>query len=66
MKGVKVAAVRFSGSWDDVEFKRQETLLRNWLETEGYVNALGLIYAFYNDTMTPSIFRRNEILMELE
>ena len=66
MKGVKVAAVRFSGSWDDIEFKRQETLLRNWLEAEGYVNPLRLIYAFYNDPMTPSIFRRNEILMELE
>ena len=66
MEGVKVAAVRFSGSWDDIEFKRQETLLRNWLEAEGHVNPLRLIYAFYNDPMTPSIFRRNEILMELE
>ena len=66
MKGIKVAVVRFSGSWDDVEFERQETLLRNWLETEGYFNPLGLIYAFYNDPMTPSIFRRNEILIELE
>ena len=66
MKGVKVGAVRFSGSWDDIEFKRQETLLRNWLEAEGYVNPLRLIYAFYNGPMTPSIFRRNEILIELE
>ena len=66
MEGVKVVAVRFSGSWDDIEFKRQETLLRNWLEAEGYVNPLRLIYAFYNGPMTPSIFRRNEILIELE
>ena len=66
IKGVKVVAVRFSGSWDDIEFKRQETLLRNWLEAEGYVNPLRLIYAFYNGPMTPSIFRRNEILIELE
>jgi hypothetical protein len=60
------AAIRFSGRADDALMQANETDLRAWLDEKGYTAIGPAIYAYYDDPFTPGMFRRNEVLFELE
>jgi hypothetical protein len=59
-----VAAIRFSGSFSEAEFRRQEQLLRAWLSPE-HVAAGPARWAGYNPPFTLPFLRRNEVLLPL-
>jgi hypothetical protein len=61
----RVAAVRFSGTWDESRFDSKEAELRRWLELKGETAVGEPVTARYNPPWTPWFLRRNEILIEL-
>ena len=60
------AVIRFSGAADDKLIAENEKLLIDWIKKENLIISSSSIYAFYNDPLTPGIFRRNEILFKLK
>lgn len=61
----KVAAIRFSGSWNPRSFRKHahiliERLHQNNLEPKGMP-----LYAYYNPPFMPPFMRRNEVLLSL-
>jgi hypothetical protein len=61
----RVAAIRFSGSWDERRFEAKAAELRRWLESQGETAVGEPVTARYNPPWTPWFLRRNEILFEL-
>lgn len=59
----RMAAVRFSGAWEDARFEEQERRLRDWLTARGLEPRTTATYAYYNDPFTPGFLRRNEVLI---
>ena len=59
------AAIRFSGRADDALMQVKESRLRDWLNEKGYSITGPAIYAYYDDPFTPGMFRRNEVLFEV-
>lgn len=62
----RVAAVRFSGAWEDARFAAREAQLRAWLGERGLISDAPATYAYYNDPFTPGFLRRNEVLIALD
>jgi hypothetical protein len=60
------AAIRFSGRADDALMQANEDRLRNWLNDKGYSTVGPATYAYYDDPFTPGMFRRNEVLFEVQ
>jgi hypothetical protein len=60
------AAIRFSGRADDRLIKANESRLRSWLDEYGYTAVGPAVYAYYDDPFTPGMFRRNEVLFEVQ
>jgi hypothetical protein len=60
------AAIRFSGRADDRLIKANESRLRSWLDEHGYTVVGPAVYAYYDDPFTPGMFRRNEVLLEVQ
>ncbi len=61
----RVAAIRFSGSWDESRFQAKAAELKEWLASKGE-RAIGEpVTARYNPPWTLWFLRRNEILLEL-
>jgi hypothetical protein len=61
-----VAAVRFSGTWDEERFATRETALRSKLAEHGLQPTGAAIYARYNPPFTPWFMRRNEVMIPVE
>lgn len=59
----RVAALRYSGSWSEREFRQREAELRRQLARRGYVPAGEASIARYNAPFMPGPFRRNEVLI---
>ena len=47
-------------------FAENESRLRQWMTSNGYEPADGPMLAYYDDPMTPGMFRRNEVLFEVK
>lgn len=61
----RVAAVRFSGTADDVALATRESELRRWIAARG-LQVLGEPeYAFYNSPFIPPFLRRSEVLIRV-
>jgi hypothetical protein len=60
------AVIRFSGRADDAMFAENESRLRQWMANNGYQPAGAPMLAYYDDPMTPGMFRRNEVLFEVK
>jgi hypothetical protein len=60
----RAAAVRFSGRATDDLIAAQELALREWLKSRNLTPVAAPIYAYYNDPLTPGIFRRNEVIID--
>lgn len=61
----RVAAIRFSGSWDEHRFEEKAAALRRWLESKGETAIGEPVTARYDPPWTPWFLRRNEIHFEL-
>jgi len=62
----KVASIRFRGSLNPDKVLQYASVLQSWLDTEGF-RTLGLpSSAGYDPPWTLPIFRRNEVLIEVE
>jgi hypothetical protein len=60
-----LAVRRYSGSWSDRNFRKNEAALLSALQDDA-VEMLGEIYlARYNSPFTPWFLRRNELLVEV-
>jgi DNA gyrase inhibitor GyrI len=59
----RMAAVRFSGAWDDAVMAAQEERLRAWIAERGLEATTPPTYAYYDDPFTPGFLRRNEVLI---
>ncbi|MEJ2580246.1 MAG: heme-binding protein [Acidobacteriota bacterium] len=58
-----VAAVRFSGTWDEERFTKRESELRAQLAEHGLKTIGEAFYARYNPPFTPWFMRRNEVMI---
>jgi hypothetical protein len=58
--------IRFSGRADDAMFAENERRLRDWMASNGYQPVGAPMLAYYDDPMTPGMFRRNEVLFEVQ
>jgi effector-binding domain-containing protein len=61
----RLAAIRFSGRWTDVNFTAAEARLRTWLAARGLTAVGPATFAYYNDPFTPWFLRRNEVHLRL-
>jgi hypothetical protein len=61
----RMAAIRFSGAWDDGLMAAKEAELRRWIEAKGLVAIGTPVYAYYDDPFTPGFMRRNEVLLQV-
>ena len=60
-----MAVIKFNGRATQELLERKEIELRNWIASQDLL-IVGLVhYYFYNDPITPGIFRRNEVLLEV-
>ena len=61
-----VAAVRFSGTWDEERFATREKELRALLADRGLTTIGEAVYARYNPPFIPWFMRRNEVMIPVE
>jgi DNA gyrase inhibitor GyrI len=59
----RMAAIRFSGRWDDELMAEHEERLRAWIAERGLETTTAATYAYYDDPFTPAFLRRNEVLI---
>jgi hypothetical protein len=60
-----VAVARYSGTWSERRFRRDEQRLRQAIASSGYETAGEPQFARYDPPYVPPFFRRNEILIPL-
>jgi hypothetical protein len=61
----KVAVIRYSGTWSEENYKEHEALLYQFLEEKGYEVIGEPVWARYDPPFMPWLFRRNEIMIEI-
>ncbi len=60
-----MAVIKFNGRATEALLERKELELRKWIQERNLL-VVGLAhYFFYNDPTTPGVFRRNEVLLEI-
>lgn len=60
-----IAAVRYSGFWNEKGYRRNLTKLQNWIERSGLQPLGEPLWARYNPPFMPWFLRRNEILVQV-
>lgn len=61
-----VAAIRYTGLWDNELFETQTKMLNNWLKNEGYQSISAPSYAGYDPPWALPFLRRNEVLIDVQ
>jgi hypothetical protein len=61
-----IAAISYTGLWDDEEFQDQSTLLNDWLLKNGYSSISTPAYAGYDPPWALPFLRRNEVLIDVK
>ena len=61
-----VASVTFSGNANEKLLTKKENELKNWLNAKGYNFIGNPFYLFYNDPLTPSFLRKNEVFFQIQ
>ena len=59
----RAAAIRYSGTWSEKGYKKQLTILQEWMQAENLEAVGEPVWARYNAPFTPWFMRRNEILI---
>lgn len=62
----RMAAVRYSGTWDEKNYLRYKERLENWIRENGFEMKGEPVWARYNPPFTLWFLRRNEILIPVE
>lgn len=62
----KMAAIRFSGKFQQPNFEHRLGQLRAWLKSKGFQEAGQPVYAGYDPPFTPWFLKHNEILIEIK
>lgn len=62
----KVAAVRFSGFFQQPNFDKHIRKLRDWMEKEGFHEKGEPVVAGYTPPITPWFLKHNEVLIEVD
>lgn len=62
----KVAVIQFSGTLSDSNVEENTALLLDWVSDNGYVPLSSPVKAGYNGPLTIPMFRRNEVLIEIQ
>ena len=62
----RAAAIRYSGTWSEKNYKKQLVLLQDWMGAQNLEAAGEPVWARYNAPFTPWFMRRNEILIPLD
>ena len=62
----KMAAVRFSGVFQQRNFDRHIKMLQDWIRKNGWAEKSAPVIAGYNAPFTPWFMKHNEILVEVE
>jgi len=62
----RIAAVRFSGAFQQRNFDRHIALLRAWIRNKGWAEKSAPVIAGYNPPFTPWFLKHNEVLIEVE
>ena len=60
------AVIRFSGVADTSLLTRKASVLKRWLELNGYTESSSPKFLFYNDPTTPGFLRRNEVMIIID
>ena len=60
------AVIRFSGVADTSLLTQKASVLKRWLELNGYTESSSPKFLFYNDPTTPGFLRRNEVMILIE
>lgn len=66
VENYKVAAIKFSGTLSDSNVEKYTAVLMDWLLENSYTVAGAPVKAGYNGPLTIPMFRRNEILIEIQ
>ncbi len=61
----KVAVVRYSGSWSEVSYQKNLTLLRDWIRQNQFEAASLPRVARYDPPWTLPFLRRNELMIDI-
>lgn len=59
----RIAAVRYSGSWSETNYRRYKGELEKWIRDNGLIICGEPVWARYNPPFTLWFMRRNEILV---
>jgi hypothetical protein len=62
----RIAAVRYSGFWNEKGYLRYKLELESWIREKGLTIVGDPIWARYNAPFTPWFLRRNEILIPVD
>jgi hypothetical protein len=62
----RIAAVRYSGFWNEKSYLRYKLELESWIRERGLTVVGDPIWARYNPPFTPWFLRRNEILIPVD
>ena len=57
------AVIRFSGVADTSLLNQKASVLKRWLELNGYTESSSPKFLIYNDPTTPGFLRRNEVMI---
>ena len=60
------AVIRFSGVADTSLLTQKASVLKRWLELNGYTESSSPKFLFYNDPTTPGFLRRNEVMIIID
>jgi hypothetical protein len=61
-----VAAIQFSGFLSDSNIEKHTKILSQWIKDKGYSSTGKVVSAGYNGPFTIPMFRKNEVLMEIQ
>lgn len=62
----KVAAIQFNGTLSDNNVAKHTKILMVWIDEQGYIARSEAVEASYNGPLTLPMWRKNEILVEVE
>jgi hypothetical protein len=62
----QMAAVRYSGTWSETNYRLHLAELEAWMITKNRVATGDPVWARYNPPFTPWFLRRNEILIPVK
>ena len=65
VQACRMAAVRYSGVWNEQRYLRYRKELESWIKKKGFRIIGEAVWARYNSPFTPWFLRRNEILIPI-